>query len=218
MRDDTVGVPLDPTDVVWDVRLGQEISLYGRDRGTPERWAKSAGMGIVRAKRGDVGLMAVDREGSVFARYHSRCELAEVGSARRGEENEQRYGAGLRFLDDWERSARRPRTTSRLDGCVTTVGRGWMAIEGDWRLWADGYLAMDRWAGCVQDVVCFDVSATDWARARASRMPDWRRVGMMALRLGLVRLVRFYAAVDRGGWRGGRCVARRACPARGSAP
>jgi len=197
-----MGVPEEPGDVVYDERLRASISLYGRDRGTIERWRKSklVEVGDVRS----TGRHAFDAEGVPFERYHSRGLLSEVNGAKRGEENEARYEAGLRFLGDWERGCRRPRLIADLAGCVA-IGKGRFTRArgegGEWGPWSEAYLAMDRWASCVQAVVCFDEPARLWADRHHHRLPHPGRVGMMALRLGLERLVRFYAVVDRLGRR-----------------
>ena len=195
--------PMEPSDVVYDDRLKASISLYGRDRGTPERWRKSV-LVEVGSKR-STGRHAVDAEGVPFDAYHVRRILSDSPYAeRRGIENEARYDAGIRFLGDWERGCRRPKLIARLDGCVPTVGRGWISVSGasdGWARWAEAYLAMDRWASCVQSVVCFDEPAKDWALRQPGRLAHPGRVGMMALRLGLERLVRWYAAIDKTGRR-----------------
>ena len=189
--------PSEPGDVVWDERLKARISLYGRDRGTSERW----GHGLVvevGSERGG-GRHAVDVGSHPFDRYHAGRLLGEVNSLRRDEENEGRWEAGKRFLGDWERGCRRPRVIADLGGCVGIGGgRKTGGFEGDWGRWMEAYLAMDPWSSVVQDVVCFDLAARDWALRKHGRIAHPGRVGMMALRLGLGRLVRWYGVVDRG--------------------
>lgn len=191
----------DPSDVVYDDRLKASISLYGKDRGTRERHRHGEvierGVGRAAAKH------AFDAGGCPLQVYYRRRLLSDSPfEHQRGEENERRHDAALRFLAAWERGGRRPRIVAHLDASVTISGRWHRDGGGDsWLAWSEAFLAMDRWASCVQSVVCFDELARDWAARKHRRMPRPHQVGMMALRLGLARLVDWYAAVDRSGRR-----------------
>ena len=150
----------DPVDVVWDERLQADVSLHGRDRGTAERRRK--GSVIEVGWRG--GRHAEDVHASPLAYYGSRGLLSDSPyRGKRGEENTVRGLAAIRFLRDWERGGRRPRVTGRYDGMP--VGRPGVRYVGEelWRAWAAAYGSMDRWADCVQSVICFDEWAGDWA-------------------------------------------------------
>ena len=186
----------DPEDVVWDERLGAEISLYGRDRGTRER--RRRGEVIEVGWRGV--RHAEDVHASPLAYYGSRGLLSDSPyKHKHGEENTIRGLAAVRLLRDWERGGRRPRVTGRYDGMP--VGRPGVAADGvwaDWGPWAAAYEALGWWGDCVQSVVCFDEWAGDWARRRYPRMAGRSRIGMACLRLGLSLLVDWYEGVDRG--------------------
>jgi len=148
----------DPEDVVWDERLGAEISLYGRDRGTRER--RRRGEVIEVGWRGVRHAEVV--HASPLAYYRSRRLLSDSPYAeKRSEENVIRGIGAVRFLRDWERGGRRPRVTGRYDGMP--VGRPGVRYVGgsDWRPWAAAYEAMGRWGDVVQSVVCFDEWAGD---------------------------------------------------------
>jgi hypothetical protein len=195
MKHQRIALPQEPQDVIWDVRLKASISLYGRDRGTAERWGKSR-LVEVGSREGH----AVDEHANPFMGYYRRQLLSDSPYRhRRGEENEVRHEAGLRFQGAWERLGRRPRVIARLTGAPS--GGGWHDGGGvSWAPWAEAYLAMRPWGACVQAVVCFDESAKGWFQ-RSSRLRRPGHEGMMVLRLGLERLVSWYAAVDKSGRR-----------------
>ena len=185
----------DPEDVVWDERLGAEISLYGRDRGTRER--RRRGEVIEVGWRGV--RHAEDVHASPLAYYRSRRLLSDSPYAeKRSEENVMRVMAAVRFLRDWERGGRRPRVTGRYDGMP--IGRPGIVYWGfeEWRAWSEAYEAMGRWGDVVQSVVCFDEWAGDWARRRYPGMSGSSRIGLMCLRLGLSLLVGHYDRTDGG--------------------
>jgi len=183
----------DPEDVVWDERLGAEISLYGRDRGTRER--RRRGEVIEVGWRGV--RHAEDVHASPLAYYRSRRLLSDSPYAeKRSEENVIRGIGAVRFLRDWERGGRRPRVTGRYDGMpIGRPGVVYWRFE-EWRAWSEAYEAMGRWGDVVQSVVCFDEWAGDWARRRYPGMSGSSRIGLMCLRLGLSLLVGHYDRTD----------------------
>src|SRR5215472_14253021 len=133
--------PEDPEDVVWDERLGAEIPLYGRDRGTRER--RRRGEVIEVGWRGV--RHAEDVHASRLAYYRSRRLLSDSPYAeKRSEENVIRGIGAVRFLRDWERGGRRPRVTGRYDGMP--IGRPGVCI-GDLRSGGRGLRRMRRWVG-----------------------------------------------------------------------